>query len=447
MPSSRISRRSLIKSAAAVSTAFAIPTIIPASALGKDGRPAPSNRIVMGCIGVGGRGTVDMSSFLGNPEVQIVAICDVDAGSDRYEDAWVRGRANAIEIVQKRYATEIASGTATAPDGYGDFRQLLARPDIDAVCIATPDHWHAGITVAAARAGKDIYCEKPMSLTVADGRAMVDAVTRYGRIFQCGSQRRSSAKCRTSCELVRNGRIGKLQTVRVGIMGGFWIRKNALPTTEAMPVPAGFDYDMWLGPAPEAPYTYNRCHWNFRWNLDYSGGMVTDWGAHFIDMAHWGMGVETTGPVEVEGTGVFPPRASLWNTAKEFEFTCTYANGVKLIAKSGGGGVRFEGTDGWVELEHSASPNVLKQDPIGPNEIHLYDSANHHANFIQCVKTRQRTAAPAEIAHRSITAAHLGNIAMQVGRKLKWNPQIEQFEGDEQANRLLARPYRAPWII
>src|SRR3569623_3558848 len=183
----------------------------------------------------------------------------------------------------------------------------------------------------------DFFCVKPRCVCVADGRAMVDACERYGRVFQVGSQRRSSAKCRNSCELVRSGRIGKLTEVHVGIMGGFWVRKNAKSTTEPMPVPAGFDYDLWLGPAPEAPYTYNRCRWNFRRNLDYSGGMVTDWGAHYIDMAHWGMNAEPTGPVELEGPGKFPPRAALWNTAKEFEFTCTYADGVKMRVKSGGG--------------------------------------------------------------------------------------------------------------
>ncbi|HYE21400.1 MAG TPA: Gfo/Idh/MocA family oxidoreductase [Tepidisphaeraceae bacterium] len=435
------SRRAVLKSA------LAAPLFIPARALGKDGHVAPSNRVALAAIGVGGRGTVNLNTFLGHKDVQVVAVCDPDPGSDRYEDAWTRGRANAVEQVRKRYAKEMEAGTYSKPAEYADFREVVARNDIDAVCISTPDHWHAAITVAAAKSGKDVYCEKPMSLTVADGRAMVDACERFGRIYQSGSQRRSTPKCRNSCELVRSGRIGKLHTVKVGLMGGFWVRKNALPTADPMPVPAGFDYEMWLGPAPYEPYTYNRCHWNFRWNLDYSGGMVTDWGAHYFDMAHWGMDVEHSGPVEVEGSGKFPPRTSLWNTAKEFEFTCTYANGVKMVVKSGGGGVRFEGSDGWVSLEGSASENVLKGEPIGPGDVHLYVSDDHHANFVACVKSRRPTAAPAEIAHRSITPAHLGNIAMQIGRKLRWDPKTERFAGDDEANRMLARPYRGNWTV
>ena len=433
MPS--ISRRRVL---AVASAALAAPYVIPASARGADGRPAPSERITMGCIGLGGRGTVDMGAFLSRDDVQIVVLCDVDAGSDRYEDNWVRGLAPAVESVAKRYGGK-------QPSGYSDFRQLLERKDIDAVCVGTPDHWHAGITVMAAASGKDVYCEKPMSLTVADGRAMVDAVQRYGRIFQCGSQRRSSPQCRHVCELVRNGRIGKLQTVRVGLPGQYWLRKNAKTTFETEPVPEGFDYDMWLGPAPEAPYTYNRCHWNFRWNLDYSGGNVTDWGAHMVDMAHWGMGTERTGPVEVEGKGTFPPRSQVWNAAGSFEFTCTYASGVKMIVKSGGP-TRFEGTNGSLDFEGKLPPE-LAQETIGPGEIHLYDSKDHHGNFIECVKTRRITAAPAEVAHRSITPSHLGNIAMQVGRKLRWDPAAERFIDDDAANRMLSRAYRGTWKV
>lgn len=435
-----LSRREFLKAAGVV----AAPYFVPGSALGKEGRPAPSERVTMGCIGLGGRGTVDLQAFLGRADVQIVALCDVDAGSTRYEDEWHRGLGPALDSVKKHYAGR--SGTYKGPVGYRDFRELLARNDIDAVCIGTPDHWHAAITVAAARAGKDIYCEKPLCLTVADGRAMVEAVQRYGRVFQCGSQRRSDARCRFGCELVRNGRLGKLHTVRVGLMGGYWTRKNLQPTNEPQPVPPGFDYDLWLGPAPWAPYTYNRCHWNFRWNLDYSGGMVTDWGAHMIDVAHWGMGTEDTGPIEVEGKGTWPPSTNLFNTATAFEFTCKYANGVSLIVKNGGP-CRFEGTKGWLDFEGGANPASLLTERIGASEIHLYESKDHHGNFIECVKTRQRTAAPVEVAHRSLTPAHLGNIAMLVGRKLRWDPAAERFIDDAEANRYLARAYREPWVL
>ena len=443
-----MTRRGFLKAAGALAgAAAAAPYVVPASARGADGAPAPSNRIAMGCIGLGGRGTVDMQAFLGDDRVRIVALCDVDAGSIRYEDAWHRGLAPAKETVDKHYASRAASGGSKGCDGYSDFRQLIARDDVDAVCVATPDHWHAGIVVAAAKAGKDVYCEKPMSLTVADGRAMVDAVTRYGRVFQCGSQRRSTAKCRHSCELVRNGRIGTLKTVRVGLPGGTWIRSNAQQTFDPEPVPDGFDYDLWLGPAPWAPYTYNRCHWNFRWNLDYSGGQVTDWGAHFIDMAHWGMGTERTGPLEVEGKGTWPDPGLLWNTATSFDFTCTYAGGVTMQVTSGGGGVRFIGSDGWVDLEGGTEPAALERSVIRPDELHLYESASQHANFIDCVLSRKPTAAPAEVAHRSITPAHLGNIAMLLGRKVRWNPETEQIVDDPEAGRMLSRPYRAPWRV
>jgi len=447
-PRAKVSRRNFLRGAtAALVASAAAPYVVPASALGADGRPAPSDRITMGCIGLGGRGTVDMQAFLGRGDVQIVALCDVDKGSDRYEDAWYRGLKPAMDAVAKHYARDKAAGTYRGPDGTQDFRELLARTDIDAVTVATPDHWHAGIVVAAAKAGKDIYCEKPMSLTVADGRAMVEAVRRYGRVFQCGSQRRSSAKCRFSCELVRNGRIGKLQAVRVGLPGGRWIRSNAKETFEPEPVPETFDYDMWLGPAPWAPYTYNRCHWNFRWNLDYSGGQVTDWGAHYIDMAHWGMGAEHAGPVEVAGEGKFPPPSELWNTATDFHFACTYAGGVKMDVSSGGGGVRFIGADGWVDLEGGSEPASLQKEPTGTDEIHLYESRDQHGNFIDCVKSRGPTAAPVDVAHRSIIPAHLGNIAMRLGRKVRWDPAAERFFDDPGADRLLSRAYRSPWSV
>jgi len=443
---SHSTRRRFLSDALAAATGLAIPSIIPTSAWGAGDQPAPSERITMGCIGLGGRGTVNMNVFLSRLEVQVVALCDVDSGSTRYEDAWHRGLAPAKEKVEQRYAAEKSSGSFRGVGGYRDFNELLGRDDVDAVCIATPDHWHAPIVVAAAKAGKDIYCEKPLSLTVRDGRAMVGAVTRYERVFQCGSQRRSDARCRHSCELVRNGRIGRLHTVRVGLPGGHWIRSNAKKTFQPEPIPDGFDYDLWLGPAPWAPYAFNRCHWNWRWNLDYSGGNVTDWGAHMIDMAHWGMGCDDTGPVTVEGKGTFPPSTDMWNAATAFEFTATYADGVKMIVSSGGPN-RFEGTEGWVELAGKTDPPALAQSVIGPDEIHLYESPGQHVNFLDCVKSRQPTSAPVETAHRTITVAHLGNIAMMLGRKIRWDPIDEEILDDGEASRLLSRPKRGPWRV
>jgi len=213
-----------------------------------------------------------------------------------------------------------------------------------------------------------------------------------------------------------------------------------------MPVPEGFDYNRWLGPAPEAPYTLDRCHWTFRWNLDYSGGQLTDWGAHFIDMAHWGMGTELTGPIEIEGTGKFPPRSDLWNTATEFRVEAKYAGGMTMMITSRGGGVRFEGTEGSVTLGGS-QPKSIWQSKIGPNDVHLYESRSQYGNFIDCCISRKPTAAPVDVAHRSITPSHLGNIAMMLGRKLKWDPDKEEFVGDAQANAMRSRPYRAPWRL
>jgi len=437
----RTSRRSFLKTA----SALIAPSIVPASALGLGDRPAPSERVVVGCIGLGGQGDRDMMGLMSDDRVQVVALCDCDRGSTDYEQGWRRGLAPAKAKVEERYAAERSSGTHNGVFTTGDFRELLAQRDIDAVTCSTPDHWHAAIVVAAARAGKDIYCQKPLCLTIADGRAMVEAVQRYDRIFQCGSQRRSESRCRHACELVRNGRIGRLHTVHVGLPGGHSNPRKGR-SAEIMPIPEELDYQTWLGPAPQAPYTLDRCHWTFRWNLDYSGGQLTDWGAHFIDMAHWGMGTELTGPVDIEGQGQFPPPSNLWNTATKFRLESRYANGVRMILSSGGGGVRFVGTDGQVTLGGS-EPKSIWQSSIGPEEIQLYRSDNHYKNFVDCVISRQRTAAPVDVAHRSITPAHLGNIAMRLGRKLQWDPAKEEFVGDERANALRSRPYRAPWRI
>lgn len=432
-------RRKFIKAA----SSLCLPAIVPASALGLARRPAPSERIALGCIGLGGQGDRDMTALMHDDRVQVVALCDCDSGSTDYERGWLRGLAPAKAKVDAYYASKTSAGTHHGLYTTGDHRELLGRPDIDAVTCATPDHWHAAIVVAAARAGKDIYCQKPLSLTIADGQAMVSAVKRYDRVFQCGSQRRSNSHCRHACELVRNGRIGRVHTVHVGLPGGHSNpREGRSPAV--MPVPKALDYDRWLGPAPQAPYTLDRCHWTFRWNLDYSGGQLTDWGAHFIDMAHWGMGTELTGPVEIEGTGVYPPLADLWNTATRFDLESRYANGVKMIISNKGGGVRFVGTDGEITLGGS-NPKSIWESKIEPGETRLYQSDNHYKNFVDCVISRDKTAAPVDVAHRSITPAHLGNIAMTLGRKLKWNPAKEEFVDDARANVLRSRPYRSPW--
>lgn len=426
----------LIRAGAAAAGAVAFPYIIPASALGADGHVAPSNRTVIGCIGVGGMGSGNMRSFLGFKEVQVVAVCDVDRSR----------RKGAAGTVNQRY------GNSDCAD-YNDFRELLAHPGLDAVSIATPDHWHAIPAIAAAKAGLDIYAEKPLALTIPQGRAMCDAVHRYARVWQTGSWQRSQANFHQACELVRNGRIGDVHTVRVGLPTG--------PTCDPQPVmdvPEGFDYDFWLGPAPWAPYTKLRCHYQFRWILDYSGGQLTDWCAHHGDIANWGMGTEYTGPVEVEGSGEYP-RDGLYNAAVHYEFTCKYAPGASPVAPKGftmivgdrqPGGTRFEGSDGWVHVNRGfldANPKSLLEEDSAAHDIRLYKSRNHHGNFLECRRTRAKTITPIEVAHRAISIAHLGNIAMQLGRKVRWNPDKEAFVNDPEATRKLDRAMRGPWHL
>ena len=417
-----ISRREfLTRSAAAAGAALACPAMVPSSVFGAD---APSNRIAMGSIGVGGQGSGNMRGFNGQPGCEVIAVCDVDAEH--------------CEKAAKRIGLD-------AKACYNDFRDLLARNDIDAVSIATPDHWHVPTSIAAVRAGKDVYCEKPLTLTIAEGRTLADEVKRYGRVFQTGSQQRSGAEFHKACELVVNGRIGKLHTMRVGISGN---NRTCEPTWTPEPVPEGLDYDMWLGPAPWEPYHTQRCHYQFRFILEYSGGQMTNWGAHHLDIAQWGNQTDDTGPVEIRGKGEFP-RTGLFTTALKAEVEYTYANGVKIFL-SRGGGTRFEGTEGWIYVNRGklqAEPESLLSSVIGPNEKHLYQSRDHKRNFLDCIRSRKDPICTAEIGHRTSTVCHLGNIAMMLDRPLKWNPQKEQFINDDEANRMTWRPRRAPWRL
>ncbi len=443
-----MNRRKFLKTSAAVAT---LPSIIPASALGRAGRPAPSDRITMALIGAGNQGVNDMNGFLADERVQIIAVCDVNKESAGYWDGKVGGRDHAKKLIEWHYANGAPSGAYSGCDTYEDFREVINRRDIDTVLLALPDHWHAIPTIMAARAGKDIYGEKPLSLTIAEGRAMSNAVLKNNRIFQTGSQQRSDFRFRRACELVRNGRIGKLERVRIGQPAGTPDFGKSGHRKAPEPVPAGFNYDMWLGPAPEAPYSPARCHVNFRWIFDYSGGQITDWGGHHPDIAQWGMGTEDTGPIAVKNArGVFSEDAP-WNTATDYYFECEYENGVLLsVSSSDRMGVRFEGSAGWIWVTRGnweASNPALLTSEIGPDEIHLYKSENHFRNFIDCVMSREQPVAPVETAHRSITIAHLGNIAIRLGRDLKWDPVAEQIIGDEEANRMTSRPMRDPWKL
>lgn len=426
-----LSRRRFLKGAAAsAGAASLLGTVVPSSVFGAR---APSNRIAMGCIGVGGRGTWNLRNFLGRAEVQLLAVCDVDRSHG----------ARAKRIVDQRYG---GAGCGL----YRDFRDLLARDDVDAVTICTPDHWHALPTIAAAKAGKDIYCEKPLVNTVAEGRMVCDAVNRYGRVLQVGSHERSTYSIRFACELVRNGRVGKLHTIWVNLpVGG---HQRQIPPQPVMPVPEGFDYDTWLGPAPWAAYTPRRCHGSFRYILDYSGGEMTDRGAHVIDIAQLGNGTDHTGPVRISGSGWAPPDG-LFNTFMEYHFECTYANGVKLIGRNvEPRGIKFEGSDGWVFVHiHGgrleSDPASILKERIGPGEFHIGYSPGHHQDFLNAIRSRKQTIASPEVGNRTAAICHLVNIALLTGRELKWDPRNERIIGDAGAAAMLTRPGRHPWIL
>jgi len=438
-----ITRRDFLKGSAVATAGTALlgPTIVPSSVFGAN---APSNRITVGCIGVGRMGLGDLKEIMGFKQAQIIAVCDVDSKRVKY----------AQQLVEKRYSAQSRNGDYKGCATYKDFRDLVARDDIDAVSIATPDQWHALPAIAAAKAGKDIFLQKPLTLTIKEGRALSDTVRRYGRIFQVGSQQRSDSRFRFACELVRNHRIGRLHTIKVG----FGTDPSTTPQP-VMPVSDWLDYDMWLGPAPWAAYTEKRVHPQTGYGRpgwlriqDYGAGMITGWGSHHNDIAQWGMGTEYTGPVEIEGQAEYP-KDGLWDVHGDFRIEYTYANGVKVICadtKKNKQGILFEGAQGWVYVKRGqidAEPKSLLDSTIGPNEIHLYKSNSHKANFLECIKSRTETAAPVEVGHRSCSVCLLGDIAMRLGRKLKWDPKQERFTNDDDANRMLFRPMRSPWHL
>ncbi len=428
-------RRGFLKrSAGALAGMTAFPYIVPASALGADGATAPGNRLTIGLVGMGKQMGSHFGAFLGRDDCQVVALCDVE-----------RKR---LELCQQRanehYAAATASGEYNGCDIYGDFREIAARDDIDAVIIATPDHWHALISIAMLKSGKDVYCEKPLTLTINEGRAIVNAAREYGRIFQTGSQQRSEANFRYACELVRNKRIGEVHTVHVNVGG---------PPVECylpeQPVPEGLDWDFWLGPAPFRPYNADIAPgldydgWpNFRAYRDYSGGGMTDWGAHHFDIAQWGLGMDNSGPVEI-----IPP------DGKDYPYlTYKYASGVTMY--HGGGkapaGVEFIGPGGSIRVNRGAlesDPPGLIGEPIGPTEIRLYESPGHHQDWVNAIRTRTRPICDAEIGHRSATVCHLGNIAYWFKRPLRWDPDKEKFLDDDEANRMCQRAMRSPWSL
>lgn len=422
-------RRRFLRTATLVTAGFAAPHIIPARVLGAD---APGNKITMGLIGSGDHGTGwNLRRYLTLPQARVLAVCDVDG---------IRMR-RAKEIVDEQYQTRDCTMTK-------DFREVLARKDIDAVMISTPDHWHTLISVMAVRAGKDVQCEKP-TLSIDEGKILVHLVRKQNKVFQTSTEDRSIPVYHRIAELVRNGRIGKVQRVEVILPR----QPNVPGDPTPQPVPPELDYDMWLGPAPWAPYNKDRVHFNFRWIADYSGGIICDWGTHLFDTAQWALDTERSGPVEIEGTGTFW-QGGLYNTVKDYDVTFRYANGVIMTCKPGNPSIRFIGSEGWVgnsgwrgDLE--ASSDAIKKSQIGPDEIHLYTNPEgEHHDFLKCVRTRKDPYFPVDIGHRVSTVCHLANIAIKLGRKLKWDPLKEEFIGDDAANALRkVRPMRKPWTL
>jgi predicted dehydrogenase len=390
-------------------------------------KAGPNDQIVMAAIGVGGQGTWIMKAAKDKPGVKFVAVCDVD------------------ESNRKKAAKDVGKDCRE----YKDFRELLAKERPDAVTIGTVDHWHALTSIAAMKAKCDVYCEKPLSLTIEEGKAMVKAARKYERVFQTGSQQRSDARYRHACELVRNGRIGQVHTVEARIgdnpVGGPF---------KTSPVPEGLDWDFWKGPTPDVPYIKERCHYEFRWWYEYSGGKLTDWGAHHNDIAQWALGTDGSGPINVTATGVEPSKdPNSYNCHPHFAVTYTYADGAHLVTTSDGeNGNRFIGDDGWIFVNRErieASDQSLLDAPLHGETVRLYVSNDHMGNFLDCVRSRKRPICDVEVGYRSVTLCHLGAIALRLGLPLDWDPEAEAFVGPRAAkgNAMLAREMRSPWQL
>jgi predicted dehydrogenase len=429
------SRRQFLATAGA---AIAAPMIVPSRVLGLGAQPAPSERITMGVVGWGMMGPGNTSSFMKQPDCQVVAACDLDK---RYLD-------RAVEAVNKHYGN-------TDCKAYHDYREMMARSDIDAVMLAVPDHWHALTAVEACKQKKDIYGEKPLARTVAEQQAIVKAVQKNKRIWQTGSWQRSTANFHKAAEIVRNGLIGTVKEVQVGLPGGNHDFKKTGDKTQVTEPPKELDYDMWIGPSQMMPYIEARIHMNWRWHYNTGGGQLIDWIGHHGDIAHWGLDFDDDGPSEVEGQGEFPPKDAVWNTCTKYRITLKYPQDVVMTIAGGHsdikGGTKWIGTDGWVWCDRGGFDGSnkewkeWKQVPDEVRKVKLYKSDNHHRNFLDCVKSRKPTITPVETAHNSIIPGHLGLIAMMVGRKIKWDHKKARIIDDKEASKLLTREYRAPW--
>jgi predicted dehydrogenase len=449
---SALSRRRFLQTTAAASAVFAAPYFIPERAFGAN------ERVNLGFIGAKNRGMQNMEGFsivgksAGKMTTNCAAVCDVDT----------KVLAAAVKAVE---------ATGHKPSTFGDYRQMLERKDIDAVVASVPDHWHALMTVDACRAGKDVYCEKPLTLCVTEGRRMVEVARQTNRIVQTGSQQRSDNRFRQACELARNGKLGKLHTLVVGLPKP----NHAMSSVPDSDPPSHLNYDLWLGPAPWRPYNENHVHYNFRFFWDYSGGQMTNFGAHHLDIAQWGLGMDDSGPVSIEGMGTFPKDKKLCEVSDTCKITYTYASGVKVVLvqpqrgnrrsgepaettppsleaalKAPAGGVIFYGDQGTVLVDRQQiladRPELLKTE-FSSGDTRLYVSQNHYQDFLDCMKSRQKPICDVEIGHRSATVCHLGNIAVRLGRKIQWDPVKEQIVGDADASAMLTKVYRAPWKL
>ncbi len=452
-----MNRREFLKiSAAAAAAGLVLPTLPSCVSAPRVRRPAPSARMNMAMIGFGTIAHSSCINFLGDERVQMVAVADPvsDLPNYGYKGELRGGRLEGKRKIEEYYAQQKTSGKFSGVRVYEDFREMLDKEDLDAVYIATPDHWHCAVAVIAARKGKHIYGQKPLALTVGEGRRIADIVKSTGITWQTGSQQRSSIHFRTACEYVRNGRIGKLQNITVGLPGGHTNWSTLANRKKPETPPRELNYDLWLGPAPQRDYVPALQQLNWRHNWDFSGGMITDWGAHHIDIVQWALGMDDSGPVRIEHvTATLPPPTDLYNVPTDFAFDVVYANGVRVsVSNKHPEGIRFNGEGGksiFVKRDKlEFKPESLRQDKIRAGEIRLYESKVQEYNFVDHVYDGKPTISPAEVSHRSITIPHLANIAIRLGRSsLRWNPATERFVDDAAADRLLSRPMRQAYAV